>query len=229
MQIGNIVSNFISLAVASSGSSCSDPSGVSSTALTQFSANGGASVGNILYQTYSFTSPGFSFLGGGNSVTSGTQELASFSKLQFQNVTALAPVLNAGACSVYSFNGTAAGLPGLLSSKGLDAGPAITLTGGGSTGALNPVSSTSGVYTSRFKLISGTTYTFTGPGGKDVGSFSVGIPLSQETLAWTNESATTTVQRANGTVRVLRAPLRAARANSQFPPPFSFRCRQALI
>jgi hypothetical protein len=199
VEIGNTISNFVSLAVASSGSTCTDPGGIPSSDLATWGAQGSASVGtHRLYDTYNDTSPGFNLFGGGSTeVSSGTQELATFYKYEFTNETALAPILNVGACTIYPFTGTSVGAPGVYSSTGLDAGASLTVTDGDNRAKLK----------SRLRIPESTptiicflagSVTFTGTGGKNVGAFSVTLPVGAENLNWSNESGISTITRSSG-------------------------------
>jgi hypothetical protein len=199
VQTGSITSNFVSLAIAPGGSdTCVDPSGIATSDLTTFAGNGSASIGNIVYQTYNDTSPGFNLFGGGSTeVSSGTQEIATFDKYQMTNLTALAPILNSGACTVYTFTGTSFTAPGVIGSTGLDAGSSITITDGNSEGKMSESSSNKGSYRAPYELPTGTA-TFTSSGGAAVGSFSVSLPIASENLNWTNESGISSVTRSSG-------------------------------
>jgi uncharacterized protein (TIGR03437 family) len=199
VQAGGASSNFVSLAIAPSGSNtCSDPSGITASQLAQFAANGSASVGNIVYQTYNDTSPGFNLFGGGSTeVSTGTREIGSFAKYQFTGLTSIAPVLNQGACTVYTFTGTSPIAPGVIASIGLDAGSAITITDGNSEGQMKESSSNKGSYSAPYKLPSGSA-TFSAPaGGANVGSFSVTLPIASQTLNWTNENSIGSITRSS--------------------------------
>lgn len=195
VQIGKTVSNFVSLPVAATGYSCTDPNGFATSELATLTAQGSASIGTINNQLYNNTTPGF-LVGGSSQVSSGVREIASFLKYQFTNVVALTPVLNPGACTVFTFPGASFKYPGVTSSSGLDAGQSITVAGSGEQGLMNQ-STTAGVYTADFQIPSGTV-TFTGNGGNVVGSFSVTFPVSSGSLSWTNETSITTISRSSG-------------------------------
>jgi uncharacterized protein (TIGR03437 family) len=198
VQIGNTISNFVSVAIASSGSTCTDPGGLPYSDLASWGTQGSATIGNIVYEAYNDTSPSVLGIlgGGGTAVSSGTEEIASFYKNQFTNLTALAPILNTGACTVYAFTGTSAPDPGVYSSTGLDAGTPLTATEGDEQGQIKE-SSTTGVYTELFDFPAGS-LTFAGPGGKSVGAFDVTFPVGPENLNWSNESGISTIARSSG-------------------------------
>lgn len=196
VQAGGATGNFVSLAIAPSGSdSCTDPNGIAASQLAQFAAGGGASIGSLVYQTYNDTSPGFNLFGGSTEVSTGTQEIGTFEKYQFTGLTAIAPVLNEGACTVYTFTGTSPIGPGIIASMGLDAGSAITITDGNSEGQMKESSSSKGSYSAPYELDSGSA-TFKVPGGANVGSFSVTLPIASQTLNWTNENSIGSITRA---------------------------------
>lgn len=200
VQTGSTTSNFVSLAIAPSGSdTCTDPSGLAASELTMSAANGSASIGNIIYQTYNDTSPGFNLFGGGSTeVSTGTQEAGTFAKYQFTDLTALSPILNSGACTVYTFKGTSFTAPGVTASMGLDAGSTITVTEGNSQGEIKESSANKGSYSARYELPAGGSATFTAPGGANVGPFSVTLPIGTENLDWTNENSISSITRSSG-------------------------------
>jgi uncharacterized protein (TIGR03437 family) len=199
VDAGTTVGNFVSVAVAPSGdSTCTDPSGITGTELSKLAAQNSGSIGSIFYDVYNDTSPGINVFGGGSTETStGTQELATFFKFQFTNVDNFAQVLNAGACTVYTFTGTSFTGPGVLGAIGLDAGSSITASGGGGQGQIPESSANKGVYTGDY-ILPNASITFTGTGGTSVGPFTVTVPVSSQNLSWTNESANATITRANG-------------------------------
>ncbi len=87
-------------------------------------------------------------------------------------------------------------------STGLDAGTPIVLTGGGLSVNLPEVATSGpglGDYyaTLMNPLVGGTAYTFTGPGGKQVGPFTVTLTLPVP-LTWTNEQSISTVTESQG-------------------------------
>jgi uncharacterized protein (TIGR03437 family) len=199
VQAGGTVGNFVSLAVAPSGSStCTDPSGFTAAQLSKMTAQDSGSIGSIFYDVYNDISPGINVFGGGSTETStGTQELATFAKYQFINVDNFAQVLNPGACTVYTFTGASLTGAGVLGSVGLDAGSSITVTDGGAQGKIPGSSTSTGVYSDHYELPNGSA-TFTGSGGTSVGPFTVTIPLTTQSLNWTNEGAISSITRASG-------------------------------
>lgn len=198
VEAGGTTSNFVNLAIApAGGDTCTDPNGITASQLAQFAAAGSASTGSIIYQTYNDTSPGFNLFGGGSTeVSTGTQEIGTFVKYQFTGLTSIAPVLNEGACTVYTFTGTSPIGPGVIASMGLDAGSPIAITDGNSAGQMKESSSSKGSYSAPYELPTGSA-TFKAPGGANVGWFSVTLPIGSETLNWTNENSIGAITRAN--------------------------------
>ncbi len=88
-------------------------------------------------------------------------------------------------------------VPGSETVTGLDAGKSIGLSGGGISVQL--AEEVAGEYFDNLTstLTGGTAYTFTGPGGKDVGSFSVKITFP-DTLNWTNEKSISSITESKG-------------------------------
>ena len=185
VQAGGTMSNFATVSVASSGSSCADPSGLSASQFSTLAQNS-PSVGTIVYKIYDNISPGFAILGGGTQESSGTAEVIAFANYQLTNSDNFAQVLNSGACTVYTIPGESSNGEGILSSTGLDAGSSILASGGGAQG--NIKSSNKGLYSASYVLPNGS-ITFSGTGGADVGAFSVTLPVTSQSLKWSNEGS----------------------------------------
>ncbi|HEX5228567.1 MAG TPA: hypothetical protein VFW44_12685 [Bryobacteraceae bacterium] len=106
-----------------------------------------------------------------------------------------------GSCIV-TFSSTPTGGGGTGTSNGLDAGNPITMKGGGLDVQLTDSIAGHTILGTYFAQLTdplqgGTAYTFTGPGGKDVGAFTatVNFPIP---LKWTNESSISTVTESKG-------------------------------
>jgi uncharacterized protein (TIGR03437 family) len=89
------------------------------------------------------------------------------------------------------------GTPG--TTTGLDAGASIGLSGGGISVQLAGSASAPGSYSIQLSnpLTGGDVYTFTGPGGAQVGSFKVAVTFPV-LLNWTNEASISTVTESQG-------------------------------
>ncbi len=191
VQIGEgIVSNFVSIAIASSGGTCSDPDGIPTSDLASFAAQGSVSSGYInLARTLQMADYGS----------------AHFEKFQYANfsLTQLPlQIMNFGACSVYTYDSAQTGLnsysgatPTVNSAPGvaLDAGPFIAINGPNGEKQITPVSETPGNYgailaSAPSLYLSPGSYTIAGQGGKDVGPFSVSIQMPQQ-ITWTNQGS----------------------------------------
>jgi uncharacterized protein (TIGR03437 family) len=191
VQIGDgIVSNFVSIAIASSDGICSDPDGISTSDLASFAAQGFVSSGYINLARTSQADNGF----------------ANFEKFQYANfsLTQLPlQILNFGACSVFTYDSAQTGLnsyfgdsatPTVNSAPGiaLDAGPVITINGPNGEKQITPGTAGSGNYGATLGsyyppslYLSQGSYTIAGQGGKDVGPFTVSIQMPQP-ITWTN-------------------------------------------
>lgn len=211
-KIGNIVSNTVTIAIASSGRVCTpNTSRLSQTDLSEIFAQGAVTIGSLSLShstntTAGFSIPGFPPVGG---MTSSTD----FGDASFERVTItgdaagfsqLLDITSFGACSVVSFSGSSetTEAPDTITSISLDAGSAISLTGpnGQRTLAKNvfgdDISYFSQLDANGLYLTAGS-YTFTGPGGPDIPAFSASVDFPQP-LVWTNREAITEVNRANG-------------------------------
>ena len=138
----------------------------------------------------------------GQSVTSmGTSNLAlaSFSSTTGSTYGTSSGIVSLGSCLVTEVIGTGGGSS---TSTGLDAGASIALTGPLGAYTLNGIPQIAGIYTANLPAgaIPGTggAFTFTGPGGKDVGAFTTTVNLPNPLLSWTNQAADATVNRSQG-------------------------------
>ncbi len=223
---GTVVSNYVTIPVAASGNSCSVVSASSGSSsgggspippdfLTKLEAKGTAAVGFVaLFRTTS-TTP--SLPAPFNAPVTTDEGAAFFTTYTASNYTALSsslPVLNIGACTVYLYNGqTPPSTTSVTSRKGLDAGTAITVSGPNGTKQLTELELAilgPGYYAAQLGggaasdpksgplyLSQGSYGISNGSGGKDVGGFSFTLSVSQP-FTWTNQAATTTVNRAAG-------------------------------
>jgi hypothetical protein len=191
------VSNTVTLAIAASGKTCSDPNGINVSGLTgAFGSSGTASIGSISLQQSAFSI-------GGQSQTSatGNASFLKYTQLQFTQATGgFAPSI--GSC-IISIQNSANG-SGTISATGLDAGPQIAVAppSGSPFNMLPSQFSGKGNYGTTFGQITQIApgvYQITGPGGADVKAFTVAltVPLN---LTWTNQAAVTAspIVRANG-------------------------------
>ncbi len=212
IQVGNTVSNFVSIPIASGTRVCSDPNGFTADELAKFSGQGNISIASIglsrVNSSITLPPP----LGTGQPTTYTTDAGdAVFGKYNFAQLSAAQSQLNIntyGTCSVYTFTGSS-GTETPVTAVGLNAGASITVNGPTGTKQLLPEQSLSGFYYAQLGggvpgtpnvlplYLSQGAYTISGPGGSDVGSFSVNLSVP-EPLVWTNQASTTTVTRSQG-------------------------------
>ena len=184
-----VVSNFGTLPVSPGGGVCSDPVlGITGTSSTSGTVKGGV----VELSKITVPSSDFGALKPQAEPTTTTYSAFSIFSSKTGNVS-VGSDLSIGNCIVY--------LPGNPSGTEtvtfLNAGKSIGLAGGGISAQL--AQSTVGEYfaTLTSSLMAGTAYTFTGTGGKDVGSFNVTITFPTQ-LDWTNENSISTVTEAQG-------------------------------
>jgi uncharacterized protein (TIGR03437 family) len=213
-QIGNNVGNGSSIAVATSGRTCTPTntsiSGANISSITSILENGGtfSSGGVSLSRTVSTTQP---ITVGGMTVGGGTTSMDS-ADASFSSVTVpaggagasslVADVANYGACTVVFYTGATVPPSNPYTVTSLDAGPSISLIGPGGPQTLTKSSISGSIYysatlSSTGNYLSAGSYTATGPGGANVGPFSASLTLAQP-LVWTNQASITTVNRAAG-------------------------------
>jgi len=218
---GNRVSNYTSLAISASGGACSDPFGYSASELSTAMNTGRLRVGSVALARVNIK-----VSAGGFNVRNVTEVAAgAFYGFDTSQLVASRGIGNSpmtiGACSVYTYQGDATSPTDPVLPRALDAGAALNLNGPG--GAKQLPKGIGGLY----NVVLGTTteidggipglpggipglpgggaaayivpgsYTVTGPGGTDVGSFTSNLNVAAN-FNWTNEASITAVNRANG-------------------------------
>jgi len=220
IKIGNLVSNYTSIAVAPNGGTCQDPLGLSSAQLDRINAGGSVKLGSIalVRADLEITVP---FLENQSIKTdTGT---ADFKEYTAQTINtggqlSVAGVPSIGTC--YVFVGQSNNLTPVdpIRPRGLNAGALINVNGPKGAKSLKPVPNLIGTYSETLAtggisipgapggggdpdgyLVAGN-YTFNnGSGGPDVGAFNASFTLPPN-VNWTNRASTTNVNRANGQV-----------------------------
>jgi uncharacterized protein (TIGR03437 family) len=204
VKINNVVSNSATLAVSSSGP-CSDSNGLTSENFQRLQSQGNLRIGSYFLtkttSTSSFSIPGVPpttvYEGASGVFSRIDQQYLLQSQATFNQVTI-------GGCVVSYFNGQAATPPSFAVSTPLDAGTALSVTG---PNGQRPVpkfaqSTVPHIYSAELSsTFSGTpsymgpgSYTLSGPGGPDVGPFSVSFNIASP-LNWTNQGSITNVNR----------------------------------
>jgi hypothetical protein len=182
--VGNVPSNFPTAPLAQGGGECSDPLlGITGAALSMLSGETNVnSAAAFVGQTIATDA-------------SGTQMTVSSAIADFRHYPGVYPAaggsISIGGCLVTE-------TPGSDTSTALDVGT-ITLTG--STGNFTLMGPELGLYEAALPnsaTTPGTTFEFNWTGGSVVGASSVMVTLPDPFLIWTNESASTTVNRAQG-------------------------------
>jgi hypothetical protein len=197
VQTGGTVSNFGTIAVASSGGVCSDPVGPGSAALALVQSGQ-----NLNVATLSLSRSIVSMNAAGAATTTTDSGSASFLRYTPSQIvsSSFGQSVSAGYCTVFPINGSATvGDP--VQPLGLDAGT-VELGGSNGTKILIPVPGNKGYYSSTL----GSTYldpsagphTFNVLGGADVGPTSVQDLQSAPALAWTNQASISSVSESQG-------------------------------
>ena len=183
VETGSIVSNTVTVPVSPKGGACADPAlGLSGTQLQSLAAKGATPVQSVAVTVSQYTNSG------GTVSDQAFVLAASVTSAEF------------GAGNYYASEGSCSVFPpgtGFPFQSPLDAGT-VQLTG--PNGALS-LEATGISYVAHLPVGSVTsspgTYTFTGSGGKDVGSFKVAINV-QTPLSLTNQSALASITRSQG-------------------------------
>ena len=200
VQIGTLVSNFTTMAVAASGSACSDANGISANTLQQLSSKGNVAFGSVTLnrntQTLTLPPP----LPSTTTVSeSGGASFARYNLNAFLQSVGSFSSVSVGGCSVTTFRGSSA-LGALGTFTGLDAGAAITVNGPNGSKQMTKSTQIAGTYSATFSgtgqppYLGAGSYTISGPGGADVGAFQASLTAGAS-LNWTNQSSITTVNR----------------------------------
>ncbi len=212
VKTGAIVSNYTSIAVAATGNSCTDVNGISGPALDAARLSGNYRNGGIALtrSNTKITAAGFSVE---SKIDAGS---AFFHRYNFDALLAsqggTQAAVTLGACTVFTFRGNDGSFVDPIKPVVLDAGPTITVSN--HLGAKQLTRSADGFYSGELAnttVIPGLpsppgtapylepgNYTITNnAGGPDVGPFSTTLTLGP-TLNWTNQDATTTVNRGGG-------------------------------
>jgi uncharacterized protein (TIGR03437 family) len=188
-----IISNTVTLAVAASGSTCSDQNGISTSNLTGKTTIS-QGVMSLSQSSISFTLPNTAAIPRivGTQVNAGGS--ATFQKYTSDQFAASGSAygISIGSC-VMTITNTNNNPPSNITGTGLDAGPQIAvLTPSNSTVNLSTSSIIGkGSYSSPtggFSSIAPGVYHFTGPGGADVGAFTASLTVPTA-LTWTNQTA----------------------------------------
>ena len=203
VQTGGTVSNFGSIAVAASGSVCSDPVGLTSAQLAPVQNGQNLNVATLALSrsivSLNLSPPATS--------TTTTSDSGSASFLRYTpaqlDATSFGQTVSVGGCMVYPINATAT-VSDPVQPLGLDAGANIPVGGTNGTVQLPPVLSNKGYYyealgssptSPLFLDVSG--HTMNVFGGSDVGDFAAEVSMPPA-LAWSNRSGITTVSESQG-------------------------------
>ncbi|PWU00287.1 MAG: hypothetical protein C5B51_25505 [Terriglobia bacterium] len=197
MQIGNIISNATSIAVAANGRAC--------TTITQNTVGGGTGThtfGGITLERIVEV-----FNTGTTSVSTKTDSVSGiFEKVTYSSTPPLGSQLDIdsfGSCSISTqASGQTAPPVSRATVQYLDAGASLSLAAPFGNRSI-PKSTAAGITYYQAALdqtattLTAGTYTVTGPGGADVGPFTATYTMPPP-LVWTNQSSITTVNRASG-------------------------------
>ena len=209
VKIGTEVSNYTSIAITSTGTVCTDPSGLSAADQLRLSGTGSVALGSLTLTRSNITLP-VPILGNvlnTSDIGAGLFEKFNYAQYSlFQNPT---DFNIPGACTVFSYTGTTPTYNDPQQPTVLDAGDMLTVTGPNGVKTLVKGSATGLQYSRTLGSVTtgipgGTpvyldkgSYTVTGPGGPGVGAFSAAITLP-DPLVKTNQAVTDTMTRSMG-------------------------------
>jgi uncharacterized protein (TIGR03437 family) len=200
MQIGNIVSNATSIAIADNGRTCTPVSPM--VPVGEIGHTGTYKTGVIFLDRAVETLPGV----GGPMTTKSDSGGAIFEKVTYTNAPTGSQLdMNSyGSCSVINYQGTTIPTNTGGSTTPLDAGAAINVTGPNGLSKSMPKNTIAGIsiYGAQFDqtatTLSAGAYMFNnGAGGTDVPGFNANYTMPP-IFAWTDQSTITSVTRASG-------------------------------
>ena len=205
--VNGITSNFGSVAISSDGSTCSDPAGLPSSAISQVENNKNLKVGFISLQKVSFNAAVF-----GTNVTvkqdTGDAYFYNFDDLALITSRGISALSSFSSCTVLVCTNSDTCIPnstGLIVPE-LDAGPAISIDGPSGSVTLPKSTTHNGEYHGPLgSAVVGTGSDYLQPGnytasngstgGADVKNFTANLTIGQP-LTWTNPlSSTDTIDR----------------------------------
>ncbi len=218
IKIGNIISNYVTIAITASGGVCSEPLGLSSTLLDRINNGGSVRFGSIGLARADLEIM-LPFLQSPQSIKTDTGS-ADFEEINLTTINGGGQLGVAGTSTVgtcFVFVGSQNNLTPVdpIRARGLDAGAAINMNGPKGARSLRRVENLIGTYGESLAtggigvpgapgggdpdgyLVPGN-YTFNnGAGGADVRSFNASFTLPPN-VNWTNKAATNTINRTNG-------------------------------
>jgi uncharacterized protein (TIGR03437 family) len=192
VTVGGVASNFLTMPIVTSAENkCADAAyGVNGDLLNTLTGKTSVKAGSLLVMQAEIPD------------TSGVHHTTNFTSASFTSVSGAAyggstAFVSIGGCIVTQ---TASGT-GAYTGVGLDAGPSIGLAGPAGSYTLMPIAIKEG-YTlglpSDAIPSAGGVFTFTGPGGEDVGAFKTILNFPAPLLSWTNQGAAATIDRLTG-------------------------------
>jgi uncharacterized protein (TIGR03437 family) len=189
--VGNVVSNVVTIPVATGGGICSEPQlGLTGDKISTITGQSTVKSGNVIVTQG--TSPN----------AQGAPVVSSSASAVFQQVTGNSfvsgGIVSVGGCIV---NQQVSG-GSTVTATGLDAGTITVTPPGGAPLTLTGVPTLAGFYSVQLAAgaipASGGTFAFNGSGGTQVGKFSTTINFPNPLLSWTNQAAAATVTRSAG-------------------------------
>ena len=199
---GSGLSNIATIAIGGSGGVCSDDNGFSAAQLQGVAAGGSLRIGAVDLTPLPQAPAGIA-IGAVAGSTAGIARFSSYTAAQLQSSMGPFQTASPEGCLVYPFNGATPAVTDPVQPQGLDAGPAIAVSGPGNSGPLSSSPQSAGIYTGPGSVsangnsyLAPGTYNVSGSGGADVGPFQVGMQVPA--ITWTNQSAAATVNRNAG-------------------------------
>ena len=197
--VNKITSNFGSLAVAPAGSFCADGNGFTAAQIQQLQS----AAGNSRLATLNLTRTVSSAAG---TIDTGSAAFGMYTPTQLAAFFGPSQMPSLGGCVVYPFSGNTPAITDPTQPQGLNAGAAIAVSGpngakqltvsqGGLAGLYGAQLATSADGGTLF--LDPGSYTFSGPGGADVGALQ-GQFTVPATVVWSNAASNAAVNRAQG-------------------------------
>ncbi len=207
VQIGNVISNYVSMPIAATGNVCSDPA---NTNVSQLASQPNVATGSVSLSRASISLALPAPIGNTTSTSdSGSAGFYKYTAAQYSTEQNPLQITTFGACTVFTFRGSSSTFADPVAPTVLDAGASISVTGPNGTKTLTKsnglysatlgggIAGIPGVPSTPLYLSQGQYMVNNGSGGADVGPFNATLNVPAP-LVWTNAASITTVNRANG-------------------------------
>ncbi len=205
--VEGVPSNFVTMSIASEGSTCSDPGGLSPADLSRLQSSGALRIGSVAMSRTTLRVDAGAAGGLDIRTDFGSAGFSRYDAARFFASQSLFSLSGTGVCLVYTFRGLQAAQADVIRPDPLEAGPVLNLAGPRGTRQLPRVSP--GLYSAQLggggvpgfpgstqpNFIERGNYTVNnGNGGADVGRFDAALEIP-DPVTWSNQAGISVVPR----------------------------------